>query len=183
MVSDMSMVSSGKLSRTAHKFRSLTIGFSMETPGKLKGSIFSTRFILEARLERPLTIKAMKDLIGKKPKLYWPEHMIPQSQDTLLLTQLVSGFGSLFQSMSLILSHLTAVTITRLWRPVKRLNTSQVYFIQMTQHNKASNSVLNSNICWSQPHFRILFVVIRPIANKTSENLIGKTSLTKLPFN
>lgn len=53
-----------------HKFKFLTIGSNMEIHGKSKELIYNTKFILEVKLEKLLIIKEMKDLIGKKLKLF-----------------------------------------------------------------------------------------------------------------
>ena len=121
----------------------------------------------------------MKGHIGRKLKPSWREHMIRPFQGMLHSTQSGSDFGNQFLSMSLISSPLTAVTITRRWKPDKRLSISQVYCTLMTQHNRASNSVSSSSISWYQPHFRISFVDTKLIASKTSVNLNGRTSRMK----
>ena len=69
MVSDISTVFSGKLSRMDRKYKSLIIGSNMETHGKSKESIYNTKFILEVKSEKPLTTRVMKGLIGKKLRL------------------------------------------------------------------------------------------------------------------
>lgn len=166
-----------------HKFKFLTIGSNMEIHGKSKELIYNTKFILEVKLEKLLIIKEMKDLIGKKLKLFQPELMIPQFQVMLHLTPLVSDYGNQSQSMNSISSPSTVVIIIKPYKPDKKLNTLQVFFIQTIQLNKESNFVLNNNICWFQPHFRILSEDIKSIANKTRENLNGKTSRMKPPFN
>lgn len=166
-----------------HKLKFLTIGFNMETHGKSKESTSNTKFILEVKLEKPLTIKEIKDLIGRKLKLFQPELMIPQSQAMLLSTQLVLDCGSQFLSTNSILSLSTVVIITKPYRPGKKPNTLQVFSIQMIQLSKESNFVLNNNICWFQPHFKILLEDTKSIAKKTRENLNGKISQMKSQFN
>lgn len=109
--------------------------------------------------------------------------MILQFQVMLHLTLLVSDYGNQSQSMNSISSPSTVVIIIKPYKPDKKLNTLQVFFIQTIQLNKESNFVLNNNICWFQPHFRILSEDIKFIANKTRENLNGKTSQMKPPFN
>lgn len=139
--SDMSTVFSDKSSKTDAKFRFLTIGFSTVTPGKLKESISNTKSISEVRLERLLITRAMKDHIGKKLKLSWPEPTIHQSQVMLPSTRSVSDFGNQFQSMNSILLPSTAAIITRLWKPVKRPSTLQAFCIQTIPQNKENNCV------------------------------------------
>ncbi len=58
------------------KYKYQIIGFNMVIHGKFKGLIFNIKFILEVKLEKLLTIKEMKDHIGRKLKLFWPGHMI-----------------------------------------------------------------------------------------------------------
>lgn len=69
------------------KFKFLTIGSNTEIHGRLKELIFNIKFILEVKSEKPSIIKEMKDPIGSKLKLFWPELTIPQFQVMLLLTQ------------------------------------------------------------------------------------------------
>lgn len=140
-VSDMSTVFSDKSSKTDAKSRFLTIGFSTVTPGKLKESISNTKSISVVRLERLLITRAMKDHIGKKLKLSWPEPTIHQFQVMLRLTRSVSDFGNQSQSMNSILLPSTAAIITRLWKPVKRPSILQAFCIQTIPQNKENNCV------------------------------------------
>lgn len=111
MVSDTNTVFSDKSSKTDLKSKSQIIGLNMEIHGKFKESIFNIKSTLEVKSERLSTIKEMKDHIGKKLKLFWQEHMIPQFQAMPLLTLLVSDCGNQSQSINSI-SSLSTVEIT-----------------------------------------------------------------------
>jgi len=65
--------------------------------------------------------------------------MILQFQAMLHLIRLVSVYGNLCLLMNSILVHSTVENMKRLYRTVKKQNTSQVFFIQMTQLNKENN--------------------------------------------
>jgi hypothetical protein len=66
MESDINMVFSDKSSKMATKLKFLIIGLKTETLGKFKELTFNTKFISTEKLERPLTIKAMRGLIGRR---------------------------------------------------------------------------------------------------------------------
>lgn len=72
-------------------------GLNMVTLGKLRGSMFNTKFTLEEKSGRLSIIKETKDLIGRKLKLFWQGPMIPQFLGMLPLIQSGSGFGNQFQ--------------------------------------------------------------------------------------
>jgi len=60
----------------------------MVTLGKFKELIFNIKFISVVKFVKLLIIKAMKDHIGNKLKLFWLEHMILQFQVMPLLIRL-----------------------------------------------------------------------------------------------
>jgi hypothetical protein len=181
MVSDMNTESSDKSLRMEAKCKSLIIGWSTETLGKLKESISNIRSTLEVKSEKPLIIKEMRDHIGKKLKLSSQEHTIPQFLAMPLSILSDSDFGNLSQSTSSTSWPSTVVTTTRRFNNVRRPSISPVSFIPMTQHSKVRNFVLNNNIFSSQPQFKISFVDIKSIARRTNVSLSGKTSLMRLP--
>lgn len=180
MVSDMNTESSDKSLRMETKCKSLIIGWSTETLGKLKESISNIRSTLEVKSEKPLIIKEMRDHIGKKLKLSSQEHTIPQFLAMPLSILSDSDFGNLSQSTSSTSWPSTAVTTTRRFNNVRRPSISPVSFIPMTQHSKVRNFVLNNNICLSPLPFKISFVDIKSIARRTNVSLSGKTSPMKL---
>lgn len=180
MVFDMNTESSDKLLRMETKCKSRTIGWSMETLGKLKESISNTRSTLEVKSEKPLIIKEMRDHIGKKLKLSSQEHTIPQFLAMPLSILSDSDFGNLSQSTNSTLWLSTVVTTTRRFNNVKRRNISPVCFIPMTPLNRARNFVWSNNIFLSQLPFKILYVDIKSIARRTNVSLSGKTSPMKL---
>lgn len=177
----MNTESSDKSLRMETKCKSLIIGWSTETLGKLKESISNIRSTLEVKSEKPLIIKEMRDHIGKKLKLSSQEHTIPQFLAMPLSILSDSDFGNLSQSTSSTSWPSTVVTTTRRFNNVRRPSISPVSFIPMTQHSKVRNFVLNNNIFSSQPQFKISFVGIKSIARRTNVSLSGKTSPMRLP--
>jgi hypothetical protein len=67
------------------RYKYQIFGLNMVTLGKFKELIFNIKFILVEKFVKLLIIKATKDHIGKKLKLFWREHMILQFQAMPLL--------------------------------------------------------------------------------------------------
>lgn len=111
----------------------------METHGKFKESMFSIKLDSMEQSERQLTIKAMKELIGKIHKMLLHEPMTLLFLAMQPSTQLASDCGDLFLLMNLTSMHSTVVIIKKLSKVGKGLNILRVFSIQMIPHNKESN--------------------------------------------